>query len=159
MVTRDGGFTWKALPSGSGPHGFRSAVIYLARRRMWIATGTSGSDYSADDGVTWKQFDEGSFNALSSAGGALWAVGAKGADWVTESGEKFQGSVENAVVAERGGLQVHAGSRPGRHLLSEFLAQREEERVAGPGNSSADDDALRIQQHDGGFDAAARSTT
>jgi hypothetical protein len=45
---------------------------------MWIATGTSGSDFSIDDGVTWKQFDEGSFNALSSAGGALWAVGAKG---------------------------------------------------------------------------------
>ena len=78
VVTRDGGLTWKALPSGSGPHGFRSAVIYLAGRRMWIVTGTSGSDYSADDGVTWKQFDEGSFNALSSAGGALWAVGAKG---------------------------------------------------------------------------------
>ena len=81
VVTRDGGLTWMAHPaalSGAAPHGFRSAVIYLAARKMWIATGTSGSDYSQDDGITWRQFDEGSFNALSSAGGALWAVGAKG---------------------------------------------------------------------------------
>jgi len=77
VVTRDGGLTWMA-PPGTTPHGFRSAVIYLPGRKMWIATGTSGSDFSIDDGVTWKQFDEGSFNALSSAGGALWAVGAKG---------------------------------------------------------------------------------
>jgi hypothetical protein len=81
VVTRDGGLKWMAPPaavSGTAPHGFRSAVIYLAGRKLWIATGTSGSDYSLDDGVTWRQFDEGSFNALSSAGGALWAVGAKG---------------------------------------------------------------------------------
>jgi photosystem II stability/assembly factor-like uncharacterized protein len=76
VVTHDGGITWRAPPAA--PHGFRSAVIYVAGRKMWIATGTSGSDYSYDDGMTWKQFDEGSFNALSSAGGALWAVGAKG---------------------------------------------------------------------------------
>lgn len=75
--TSDGGLTW-ATPPGAAPHGFRSAVIYLPARKMWIAAGTSGSDLSIDDGVTWKQFDEGSFNALSSVGGALWAVGAKG---------------------------------------------------------------------------------
>ena len=77
VVTRDGGLTWMA-PLGAGPRGFRSAVIYLVGRKMWIATGTSGSDFSVDDGATWKQFDEGSFNALSAARGFLWAVGAKG---------------------------------------------------------------------------------
>jgi photosystem II stability/assembly factor-like uncharacterized protein len=76
-ATSDGGRTWIA-PHGEAPHGFRSAVLYLAARKMWIATGTSGSDSSADNGITWKQFDAGSFNALTTAGGSVWAVGAQG---------------------------------------------------------------------------------
>jgi photosystem II stability/assembly factor-like uncharacterized protein len=76
-VTSDGGLTWRS-PQGVPPHGFRSAVIYLPDSKTWIATGTSGSDYSPDDGRNWNQFDDGSFNALSAAGGALWAAGANG---------------------------------------------------------------------------------
>ena len=72
-ITNDGGASWRA-PASSGPHGFRSSVHYLPRGRQWIATGTSGSDVSKDDGQTWTQFDNGSFNALSGA----WAVGANG---------------------------------------------------------------------------------
>ena len=34
--------------------------------------------YSPDYGRNWNQFDDGSFNALSAAGGALWAAGANG---------------------------------------------------------------------------------
>jgi photosystem II stability/assembly factor-like uncharacterized protein len=77
-ITEDGGKKWTAPESG--PTGFRSAVAYLADRKMWIATGTSGSDVSTDKGKTWKQFDKGDYNAigflLSYAG---WAVGPKGA--------------------------------------------------------------------------------
>ncbi len=77
-MTVDGGKKWTA-PS-SGPSGFRSAIVYLADLKMWIATGTSGSDVSTDKGKTWKQFDKGNYNAvsflLSYAG---WAVGPKGA--------------------------------------------------------------------------------
>ena len=77
-VTRDGGLTWTA-PAGAPPRGFRSAVAYVAGRKMWIATGTSGSDLSADDGASWTAFDDGSYNALSVApGGSVWAVGANG---------------------------------------------------------------------------------
>ena len=75
-VTADGGLTWTAPQSG--PSGFRSAVAYLPKLRLWIVTGTSGSDVSADDGRTWKRFDEGTYNALAVAGGSVWAVGAKG---------------------------------------------------------------------------------
>jgi photosystem II stability/assembly factor-like uncharacterized protein len=76
-ITTDGGKTWRA-PAGA-PKGFRSAVAWLPRLKLWIATGTSGSDVSRDGGRTWKLFDEGSYNAMSFApGGAGWAVGARG---------------------------------------------------------------------------------
>jgi photosystem II stability/assembly factor-like uncharacterized protein len=77
-VSSDSGRTWTE-PSGNRPAGFRSAVAYLAGRGMWIATGTSGSDVSTDNGNTWKQFDSGAFNAISfTSDGAGWAVGPKG---------------------------------------------------------------------------------
>ena len=77
-ITSDAGRTWTE-PSGKHPGGFRSAVAYLASRGMWIATGPSGSDVSTDNGNTWKQFDSGSFNAVSFAlDGTGWAVGPKG---------------------------------------------------------------------------------
>ena len=76
-VTSDGGKTWSA--PASGPKGFRSAVAYLSDTKTWIATGTSGSDVSTDDGQTWKTFDPGAFNAMSFVSSAAgWAVGPRG---------------------------------------------------------------------------------
>jgi len=77
-VTEDGGLTWTA-PASPGPKGFRSAVAYLPHAKMWLATGTSGSDVSTDNGKTWKLFDSGAYNAVSfvSAGNG-WAVGPRG---------------------------------------------------------------------------------
>ena len=77
-ITSDGGRTWAASP-GPGPKGFRSAIVHVPHSNTWIATGTSGSDVSTDNGQTWRTFDTRSFNALSVApGGTVWAVGAKG---------------------------------------------------------------------------------
>ncbi|HML18925.1 MAG TPA: YCF48-related protein [Bryobacteraceae bacterium] len=76
-ITADGGKEWKAPPNGPG--GFRSAVVYVPEMKAWIATGTSGSDISLDGGETWKQFDQGNYNAISFAAGAGWAVGPMGA--------------------------------------------------------------------------------
>ena len=75
-ITADGGKTWSAATPLSG---FRSDVKYLAEHRFWIATGTSGSDISLDDGKTWKQFDAGNYNAISLFADTGWAVGPKGA--------------------------------------------------------------------------------
>jgi photosystem II stability/assembly factor-like uncharacterized protein/glyoxylase-like metal-dependent hydrolase (beta-lactamase superfamily II) len=76
-ITSDGGKTWTA-PS-DGPKGFRSAVACLADTKTWIATGTSGSDISTDDGRTWKRFDTGAYNAMSFVSNAAgWAVGPRG---------------------------------------------------------------------------------
>jgi photosystem II stability/assembly factor-like uncharacterized protein len=77
-ITEDGGKKW-TVPESS-PSGFRSEITYLADRKMWIATGTSGSDVSTDKGKTWKQFDKGNYNAMSFLlSYAGWAVGPKGA--------------------------------------------------------------------------------
>jgi len=75
-LTNDGGRTWEAV-SNAGPKGFRSAVAWLPR--LWIVTGTSGSDVSRDNGNTWKLFDSGAYNAMSFVpGGDGWAVGPQG---------------------------------------------------------------------------------
>ena len=75
-ITSDGGRTWVGA---GGPKGFRSAAAYLADRKMWVVTGTSGSDVSTDHGKTWKFFDNGAYNALSAISSrAAWAVGPKG---------------------------------------------------------------------------------
>jgi photosystem II stability/assembly factor-like uncharacterized protein len=76
VVTSDGGRTWTA-PSAR-PAGFRSAVEYVADRKAWIVTGTSGSDISTDGGATWKFFDSGSYNAMSFVSRGGWAVGGRG---------------------------------------------------------------------------------
>ncbi len=75
-VTTDGGRTWSA-PAGT-PAGYRSAVLYLADYKAWIATGTTGSDVSFDAGQTWRTFDTVGYNALGAADGTVLAVGPKG---------------------------------------------------------------------------------
>jgi len=78
-VTSDGGRTW-VEPKGQRPSGFRSAVAYVADRKMWIATGTSGSDVSYNNGKSWMRFDEHAYNAISFLSSKFgWAVGPKGA--------------------------------------------------------------------------------
>lgn len=64
------GWTVAAKP----PHGFRSAVVWDADAKAWIAAGTSGSDISYDDGKTWQPLDDGNWNAIS----LPWIVGPKG---------------------------------------------------------------------------------
>jgi photosystem II stability/assembly factor-like uncharacterized protein len=77
-ATSDGGATW-TVPAGAPPKGFRSAVTYLADRKMWIAVGISGADVSTDGGANWTQFDTANYNAVSFASGkAGWAVGPGG---------------------------------------------------------------------------------
>jgi photosystem II stability/assembly factor-like uncharacterized protein len=78
VITNDGGKTWIA-PSGTPPSGFRSAVAWLPETKTWIATGTSGSDVSTDDGASWKQFDSTGYNAAAFVSNSVgWAVGPRG---------------------------------------------------------------------------------
>jgi photosystem II stability/assembly factor-like uncharacterized protein len=76
-ITADGGRTWSE-PSGARPKGYRSAVPFVPSRKLWIATGPTGSEF-ATGAQHWVPFDRESFNAIGvAAGGATWAVGANG---------------------------------------------------------------------------------
>jgi photosystem II stability/assembly factor-like uncharacterized protein len=68
----DNGKTWTA--AAVPPHGYRSAVAWDQKNKVWIAAGTNGSDYSRDNGKTWVPLDDGSWNALS----LPYVVGPKG---------------------------------------------------------------------------------
>jgi hypothetical protein len=74
-TSADGGKSWAPAQAG----GYRSAVAYVAAKKMWIAAGPSGSDFSMDGGKTWKTFDSGAYNALSFTAETGWAVGPNGA--------------------------------------------------------------------------------
>jgi photosystem II stability/assembly factor-like uncharacterized protein len=77
-VTDDGGLTWSE-PSGARPRGYRSAAAFVASRKLWIATGPTGSEFARGRAQHWVPFDHGSFNALAvAAGGAAWTVGPNG---------------------------------------------------------------------------------
>jgi photosystem II stability/assembly factor-like uncharacterized protein len=76
-VTSNGGKTW-IIPSNGPMGGFRSAVTWLKSKRLLIAVGTSGSDYSTDGGFTWQPLSKDMLNAVASQGGSVWAVGPKG---------------------------------------------------------------------------------
>ncbi|MFN0119679.1 MAG: WD40/YVTN/BNR-like repeat-containing protein [Blastocatellia bacterium] len=87
-ITRDGGRTWN-LVANSGLGGFRSAIAWApGSRTNLIATGPAGTDYSTDDGRTWRPFDaagdRAGFHALSFAGRTTgkqtvaWAAGEGG---------------------------------------------------------------------------------
>lgn len=73
--TADSGRSWQRRGS---PRAYRSAAAYVAEEKLWIVTGTSGSDSSRDDGNTWVGFDDGAFHAMAFVPGGGWAVGPDG---------------------------------------------------------------------------------
>jgi photosystem II stability/assembly factor-like uncharacterized protein len=73
-ITSDGGKTWFLLDK---PFSYRSGVAWAKDR--WVAVGTSGSDFSQDDGATWKALDHRNYNSVAfTSTGEGWAVGPKG---------------------------------------------------------------------------------
>jgi len=76
--TRDGGATWTLA---KGLSGFRSVVAYVPGTKIIVAIGPAGSDFSTDDGQTWKPVDGPGFDTFSFVQGKTigWAAGAKGA--------------------------------------------------------------------------------
>ena len=75
--TRDGGATWTLA---KGLSGFRSVVAYVPGTKIIVAIGPAGSDFSTDDGQTWKPVDGPGFDTFSFVQGKTigWAAGAKG---------------------------------------------------------------------------------
>ena len=71
------GKSWKApkIP----PHGYRSCVEYISRTEL-IACGTSGVDFSADEGNTWGLISKEGFNVVQKAkdGNSVYLAGSNG---------------------------------------------------------------------------------
>ncbi len=78
-LTSDGGWTWR-LPSGPGPRGYRSAVAFVpGTKATFVAVGPTGSDWSEDDGKSWKPLADLGFHAVGFAdSSAGWGVGDDG---------------------------------------------------------------------------------
>jgi photosystem II stability/assembly factor-like uncharacterized protein len=73
-ITGDGGKTWTLLDK---PFPYRSAVGWAKDR--WVVVGASGSNFSQDDGATWKALDDKNYNSVAfTATGEGWAVGPHG---------------------------------------------------------------------------------
>ncbi|GAB4140513.1 MAG: oxidoreductase [Bacteroidia bacterium] len=77
FYTTDGGKTWNypAKPTG----GYRSCVEYIGPSKL-LATGTSGTDISADGGKTWKNVSSAGFHTIrkSAKGKKVYLSGGKG---------------------------------------------------------------------------------
>jgi photosystem II stability/assembly factor-like uncharacterized protein len=76
-ITKNGGRTW--ISPKVPPNGYRSCVESIAPA-AFISTGISGTDYSTDGGITWKNFDKQSFNVVQKAkqGNLILIAGDKG---------------------------------------------------------------------------------
>jgi photosystem II stability/assembly factor-like uncharacterized protein len=73
-ITTDGGKTWTLIDR---PFSFRSGVAWAKDR--WVAVGTSGSNFSQDNGATWKPLDLKNYNSVGfTSTGEGWAVGPRG---------------------------------------------------------------------------------
>jgi photosystem II stability/assembly factor-like uncharacterized protein len=78
-VTSDGGATWTLV---KGLSGFRSVVAYVpgSKTKAIVAVGPSGTDYSDDDGRSWRHVAGPGFDTLSFAPGKAvgWGAGVRG---------------------------------------------------------------------------------
>lgn len=77
-ITADGGNTWSLV---KGLSGYRSVVAYVPRNlKKIVAIGPSGTDYSEDNGRTWKTLSGGGYDSVSFVRGKslAWATGAEG---------------------------------------------------------------------------------
>jgi photosystem II stability/assembly factor-like uncharacterized protein len=77
LVTNNGGETW--LKPKTSVFGFRSGVTYL-NKKLLVAVGTSGVDFSDDGGMNWENLSDLSFNAvrLAKKGKLILLAGQKG---------------------------------------------------------------------------------
>ncbi len=73
--TNDGGKNWTLA---KGLNGYRSGIAYV-KNLFLFGVGSSGSDISIDNGVTWHNMDKENYNSIQAKSTkSVWAVGANG---------------------------------------------------------------------------------
>jgi hypothetical protein len=62
------------------PLGYRSGIAFYSKEKLTIAVGPSGSDYSKDDGMNWRNFSSIGYHAVrvSLDNKSIWASGSQG---------------------------------------------------------------------------------
>lgn len=77
LLTANGGKTW--TKPVSPVLGYRSAVEHI-KGKLWVATGSSGTDYSIDNGLNWTNISTLNFNAIqkAKAGSLILLTGNRG---------------------------------------------------------------------------------
>ena len=79
--TTDGGASWTLIAEPKSV-AFKSCAAYVpnSKSSVLVTLGTSGSNYSTDDGLTWVRLDSLGYNtlSLSPSGKVGWAAGAEG---------------------------------------------------------------------------------
>ncbi len=78
-ISGDGGLSWTPI-SANQPGGYRSCVAWDAAYNIYLTTGTSGSDYSIDDGKTWAPINNSGYNTIgiSKKDGSCFIAGDNG---------------------------------------------------------------------------------
>jgi photosystem II stability/assembly factor-like uncharacterized protein len=76
--TTDGGRSWQLAEQMPG--GYRSGVAYFSEDKLFIATGTNGTDYSTDFGQSWLPLDTVGYHSIQPVPGqsAAWLSGNEG---------------------------------------------------------------------------------
>ena len=74
FYTLDGGKTWKAPTTK--PRGYRSCII--EHKGVYYACGTTGIDYSVDNGVNWSPLTSGKFYTMTVLKNKLYASATEG---------------------------------------------------------------------------------
>lgn len=75
LISSDGGAHWRA--PASGPFGYRSCVVHLSGP-SWLCCGTSGVDFSGDNGEHWVSSLKQSYNVAVRSGRWVFMAGAHG---------------------------------------------------------------------------------
>lgn len=113
ILSSDGGMHWRAS-TGAAPAGYRSGLTFVKERRIWIAVGTSGSEWASEDARQWRPIGSeppGGTNglALNAVAGssldAVWAVGPKGTiaklEWSMPSSEAPSAPANKPISKKR----------------------------------------------------------
>lgn len=84
LFTKDGGKTWqKPVTPVSG---YRSGVTCITQK-IFIATGTSGTDLSTDGGLNWKHINDKGFNAVKNFSTLIVFAGENGSVYKVDTGK------------------------------------------------------------------------
>jgi photosystem II stability/assembly factor-like uncharacterized protein len=77
-ITEDGGKSWELLDN-RGVNGFKSAIANIQDTENWLCTGTTGVNFSSDNGLNWQLIDTTAYHTIEILkSGTGWLSGAEG---------------------------------------------------------------------------------